>query len=406
MAIEAGSTSGQDVKSSTLSALRRSLMFVSLSFGILNFVLPIYGKEIGASAVQIGLLFSSFSLMLVVLRPLIGAGIDRYGRRWFFIIGLLLYGVSMVVFAFSSGITALLIARIAQGSASAVMWLAVNAIVADTAATEQRSSAFGSVSQTTNQGAIIGTFIGFTILFSQDLTRGWNLLFLFYAAACGLAAFLAWRSVPETHPTVIEKEQTSIMAGLNAILRSRSLLALMISGLVTGASSAMIAPIWMIYLQEKLHAGPEVVAWASLPGALVWAILPTRLGKLADRVGRKPLIILAMFVAAIVSFLMPQLSSLVPLALLWMIEAVCFSASDPSTQAMVTDLTVPEQRGRIFGIFAFAGGLGAVIGPLGGGWLYDTFSQAAPFYVNSLAMAASAALLWVMIAERPKQAKA
>jgi hypothetical protein len=37
------------------ATLNHTLLLVSLSFGILNFVLPIYGKQIGARAVEIGL---------------------------------------------------------------------------------------------------------------------------------------------------------------------------------------------------------------------------------------------------------------------------------------------------------------------------------------------------------------
>ena len=37
-----------------LKTLRRSIFLISLPFGILHFVLPIYGKEIGADAIQIG----------------------------------------------------------------------------------------------------------------------------------------------------------------------------------------------------------------------------------------------------------------------------------------------------------------------------------------------------------------
>jgi MFS family permease len=400
MAVEVKSAPAENSpQEAALSSLRRSLIWVSLSFGILNFVLPIYGKEIGASAVEIGMLFSAFSLMIVILRPLVGAGLDRYGRRWFYLLGLLLYGLAMLVFAFSRNVWTLLAARIVQGSGSAVLWLAVSAIVADTAQVDQRGSSFGSVSQVTNQGAIIGTFIGFAALSSLEIATGWSALFFFYAAACALAVYIAWRSVLETRPAAREKEKTRLSDGLRAVLRSRSLMGLMITGLVTGASAAMVAPIWMIYLQEKLNAGVDLIAWAALPGALVWAVLPTRLGKLADRFGRKPLILLSMFVAAGVSVLIPQMDSLVPLAVLWAIEAVCFAASQPSSEAMVTDLTEPEQRGRIFGIFAFIGGLGAVIGPIGGGWLYDTFSQAAPFYLNGVVMAASAGLLWLMLKE-------
>src|SRR5512142_1167758 len=166
------STANSSTENSTrtaghLATLNWTLLLVSLPFGILNFVLPIYGKQIGASAVEIGLLFSVFSLMTVLLRPLIGAGLDRYGRRWFFIAGLAAYGLAMLGFAFSAQVIGLVVARVLQGIASALLWLAINAIVADLAGAGERGSAFGNISQSSNQGGIIGTFIGFGVLFSM-----------------------------------------------------------------------------------------------------------------------------------------------------------------------------------------------------------------------------------------------
>ena len=85
-----------------LASLRQALFWISLPSGILSFVLPVYGSEIGAGALQIGLFFSIFFLMTVLLRPLVGAGLDRFGRRPFFIAGLLGYALSMFAFAYSS----------------------------------------------------------------------------------------------------------------------------------------------------------------------------------------------------------------------------------------------------------------------------------------------------------------
>jgi len=53
------------------SILQRPILLGSLAFGILGFVLPIYGKQLGASALEIGGLFSAFSIMTVLLRPLV-----------------------------------------------------------------------------------------------------------------------------------------------------------------------------------------------------------------------------------------------------------------------------------------------------------------------------------------------
>jgi hypothetical protein len=45
-----------------LSTVRRSVLLISLPFFILALVLPVQGKEIGASVLEIGLFFSAFSL--------------------------------------------------------------------------------------------------------------------------------------------------------------------------------------------------------------------------------------------------------------------------------------------------------------------------------------------------------
>jgi MFS transporter, DHA1 family, multidrug resistance protein len=380
-----------------LAALNQVLLLVSLPTGIISFVLPIYGKQLGASAVEIGLLFSVFSLTTLLLRPLVGIGLDRHGRHWFLVSGLAISGLAMIGFAFSTTLTDLVLTRILQGVASAFLVLAVSAIVADLAGEENRGSAFGSVSQSTNQGGLIGTFIGFTVLFSMSFETGWRLLFFLYAAAGLFSALIAWSRMPETRAALAEKEDTRLADGLRAILRSRALVALLVVGMVTSASGSMLSPIFIIYLQEKFNVAVNIIAWAFLPSALVWALLPTRLGRLSDRFGRKPLVVLAILVAALVSFFVPRFASLAALAVLWALEAVCFAASDPASQALTTDLTDTGQRGRIFGIFAFAVSLGAVIGPLAGGWLYDSIGQAAPFVINAVVLALCALALWVTL---------
>jgi len=126
----------------------------------------------------------------------------------------------------------------------------------------------------------------------------------------------------------------------------------------------------------------------------VWALLPSRLGALADRFGRKRLMVIGLIGGAAVSFLVPSLANWVMLALLWAVLAFFSAAGDPAEQALVADLTGADQRGRAYGIYALMGGLGATVGPLGGAWLYQTQGPAAPFYANGLILAACAVVLW------------
>jgi MFS family permease len=383
-------------RSTALRTLRRSVFYVSLPFFILSLLLPVYGREVGADVVEIGLFFSVFSFMTVLLRPLVGWALDRYGRRRFLLLGLAGYAMTMFSFAFIERVWGILLGRVLQGIASSLLWLSARAITADVSPGDERGLAFGSIAQASSQGSIVGTFIGFVLL-NAEISLGsgdhhlgnWTLLFGLYGLAGLVGLAMAWRKLPETH---VERERTS-----RHIVWSRPWILLLLVTLVTGASAAMISPILIVFLQDRLDVEIDVLSWAFLPSGLVWAILPRHLGRLADRFGRKPLMILGLAAAALTSFVIPHLASLVALAALWAWQALCYAAGDPAEQALVADLTGHEQRGRAYGLYALAADLGATIGPLGGAWLYQQQGARWPFYANGIVLALCAAVLWIWL---------
>jgi MFS family permease len=225
---------------------------------------------------------------------------------------------------------------------------------------------------------------------SAGFVEGWQLLFVGYGLVGLTAAIIAFRRLPETNPRSRRTEPSPIVW-------SRPMALLLLVTAVTGASAAMLAPIMMIFLQEQLSAELEMLALAYLPAALVLAFLPARLGSLADRFGRKTLMVAGMIVATLSSFLIPDLRSLVALAGLWAVQAISYAAGDPAEQALVADLTGGDQRGRAYGLYALAAGLGATVGPFIGGWLYEAVGPRGPFYANGAVLAASTVVLWALL---------
>lgn len=393
MAAVDGPTGGK-----TLRSLWQALFWVSFPFGILSFVLPIYGRELGATALQVGGFFSAFSLVPVVVRPFLGRILDRWGRRPFLLLGLGGYAAAMLVFSLADQIWLLMLARFIQGLGQAFLWLSALTVVADVAAAGGRGENFGVIDEATNRGAIIGTTLGMVVLLTLEndggagLSRVWGWLFLGYTIPAVLALWRAWRGVPETRPSRSES-----LAEARPV--STQLWALMGIVLITGASSAMVWPLLMIFLQDSLGAGTADLALAYLPAAIISAVLPSRTGHLADRFGRKGLMALGLIVGAVASALVPFLGSVLALAVLWAVESTGYAASIPAERAFVADIAGRDARGTSYGLYTFAYYLGAAIGPLAGGWLYDNISPASPFYLNSIVLVGGAVLVWRVLRE-------
>src|SRR3990172_8237760 len=131
--------------SKTFAALWRAVFLVSFPFGILAFVLPIYGRELGASALEVGAFVSAFSIVPVVVRPLLGRALDRWGRRPFLLAGLAGYLAAVLGFALADTVWMLTVARFLQGIGAAFLWLTAFTMVADLAASRGRGLNFGLI---------------------------------------------------------------------------------------------------------------------------------------------------------------------------------------------------------------------------------------------------------------------
>ncbi len=379
----------------SIKALHLPLLFWSLPFVFLMFGLPIYSKELGASALEIGGMFSIFTAMTLLLRPTVGWALDRFGRKYFFVSALAIYTIAMALFAFANSIAGLYLARLVQGVGSSFLWIAINTIVADLSSPAYRGRELGRVDEITARGGIIGVFAGFILISMLPEDTAWQVTFLGYTVMTAAGTLLAWKNLPETKPTAGPPTRRTQQL-------SPQLFKLMFIVFVTGASEALLAPIYLIFLQDKFTTNIGTLAWAFLPSGLVYAFLATRLGGFSDRFGRAAMIIVGLLGSGIISILLPNSPSLVWVAALYTLSAAIWGISEPAEAALVAELSGRELLGTGYGLHSLAGMLGATIGPLFGGWFYDTIGGAAPFYLNGITLIVSA--VWVAVFLRHRNA--
>ena len=376
------------------------VFFGSVAFVFLNFGLPIYAKSLGANAVEIGGMYTAFTLTMLLIRPVVGWALDRYGRRWFFTFAFLFYALAMYTFSGANSLGDFYLARFLQGIGASLMWVSARTIIADLTTTGDRGRQMGRLTSVSVQGGMLGGFYGFTLIGMLPIAEAWQIAFFGYAVAA-LAGFVIsiWR-VKETAST------TDIAAkDLPPIKLEPLLLRLLLIVTLSNFASALIEPIYLIYLQDKFDLSIWSLAFAFFPAGIVFAILPNYSGRWADRYGRAPLITTGIAMAGVVSLLLPWMPEIIWVAVVYTLFAAGWATASPAEDALLGDMTEESNRGRIFGYKEAAAGVGAAFGPLTGGVIYEYLAAELAFAVNGVLLIVTATLVWHWFGRRSAQAE-
>jgi DHA1 family tetracycline resistance protein-like MFS transporter len=162
----------------------------------------------------------------------------------------------------------------------------------------------------------------------------------------------------------------------------------------------IVIPILPLYAEEY---GPSPVVFGLLMASfsIMQFLAAPILGRLSDRIGRRPVLLVSLFGSAVGYVLFGIAGSLAMLFASRIIDGI--SGGNISTaQAVIADITAPEDRAKGMGIIGAAFGAGMVIGPALGG-VAANFDEKAPFYAVAILAAANFVLAWIRLPEsRPR----
>lgn len=396
---------------------------ISLGFGLIFPLFPVYVSTMGAGALEIGIIFSAFVLTRAIFSTTFGNLSDRIGRKRLILIGSSLYVVFAVLFTVPDSWTGLVLVRAFQGVASAMVWPVSEALVIDSTPPEERGAAMGKIVMSSNLGFVIGPFIGGGLVALARYTLGFSEMdsyrfpFYFTAILALFATILVWRYVtdakaPERVRTKLTIRQVLRPDGVDSAT-IRNLRVLYLNAAMEGFAFSSIGPLMALFLLDRFLLGGEsisiLVGIAMGLGALV--AFPS--GKLSDRVGRKKIFVIGGATAFIATMLIPTTWSLAVVVLLLAARSMAFQVASPALRAMQADLVPENMRGRLIGVLESMSGLGAVIGAPLGGLIYDRFFAAnlglpmgldgsvVPFAFSGLLGLAAIILVQRYVRERP-----
>src|ERR1700737_65685 len=113
-----------------------------LGIGLIFPIGPFYATAFGASAFDVGLLFTLFSVAQFLTIPILGALSDRYGRRPVLLIGIAGGVCGFPLVGMATSLTMLYVSRIVAGASSGNIG-AAQAYIADISTPRERTHSFG-----------------------------------------------------------------------------------------------------------------------------------------------------------------------------------------------------------------------------------------------------------------------
>ena len=363
-------------------------------------LLPLFAEQLGAGPELVGFIVAASTLTGVVMKLPAGVLSDRLGRRLFLWLGILVFAVAPLFYFVVTQLWQLALLRFFHGLATAIFTPVALAVVADLFPT-QRGETIGWYSALRQSGTLLGRTgggalidaVGFAAVFATCGVIGGVIVGLFFLSSVGKGRVetaderITWRQLWSglveiaRHPRIVA---SSLMQGLQMLADGALMAFLPLYGLVVGLTAT------------------EVGLLFGLQGIISIVARPT-MGRLSDRLGRSPLIVVGLLTCAAAFALLPVARTFLGLSAPALLFGFGGAVVASSTSAYVADLTRARSLGSAMGVFGMLMDVGHASGPLVGGALIAAFGYQPAFVIIAALLLAGAG--WFLAVERARISK-
>ena len=375
---------------------------VALGYGIVAPGIPAFARQFGVSTAAAASVISAFALMRIIGALPSGRLVDRLGERKMIAVGIAIVAASSALAGFSGSFAQLIVLRGVGGLGSAMFSVGAQTLLLRCVPSEQRGRASGLYTGGFLLGGISGPAIG-------GLVAAWSLRapFFIYGGMLLIPAAIAVIVLHDS-PRVAGDEAARaqrMLPGILASLRSRAYRAAASANLADGfAVMGVRSAIVPLFVRDVLH---ESATWTGIGFLVVAALNAATLlpgGRVADTLGRRPVIVAGCLVSGASMVMLALLPGMWGFLVALAVLGIGSGLLDVAPAAMIGDLLGGRtgtgkhgsngQGGTVVASFQMAGDIGTVSGPVAVGFLVDSVSYGAAFFLAAgvLGLAAVAGL--------------
>lgn len=347
-----------------------------LGMGIIIPFLPKYAEEMGATGVQVGLIFSGFSLTRFFFLPLVGKVSGKIGKKPLLLTGLFGYALISLGYIWADSFSELVFIRLLNGAIAAVVLPTSLAYIGEIAPKNKEGTVMGRFNMSIFMGFGIGPFMGGQLHkhFGYNMTFFVMGILTLFAFMCVLI-FLPWK---EGHDEA--KKNLSGKVSFREAFSSRVIIGIFIFRAINqfgrGATMAFIPILATTYFKISMEKVGIIISLQVLSVTFFQPFF----GKLADRYNRLYMILFGSTCFSVFLFALPHGMNFWGLLVLNLLMGVTASVSMPASAAMVVEEGRKYGMVSVMAILQMAMSFGNIFGPVICGQIYDLAGINYTFY--------------------------
>ena len=374
-------------------ALIGANVVIALGYGVVAPVLPQLARHFGVSISAATFVITAFAVMRLLAAPPAGLLIQRLGERRIYVAGVLIVALSTAACAFADTYWQLLMYRALGGIGSTMFFVSALGLMIRISPNDARGRVAGMFSGAFLVGSVAGPVVG-------SLTAGLGLdaPFVIYGGLLLVAAAVVLISLRNS-PLAAPASTDELSVTVRVALRHPAYRAALLSNFATGWSLfGLRFALVPLFVAEVLDHHPGVAGLALTAFAIGNVSVVMYSGRLSDRIGRRPLLIVGLVLAALTTAILGLGHSLP----LFLTEAVLAGAAsgiyNSPQQAAVADIIGKARGGPAIATFQMMSDFGSIVGSFGVGVLAQRLSYGWAFAISGLILLV-AAIGWIFAPE-------
>ncbi|HMM06908.1 MAG TPA: MFS transporter [Clostridiales bacterium] len=341
-------------------------LFITLGFQMLLPVLPVFSASIGGSDAWAGLVVGIFTISAVVMRPVSGRLLDKYGRRGVYLIGLIVFLLCVVAYNWTATIFALLMLRFIHGFGWGAASTASSTVASDIIPKSRLAEGMGYFGLTSTLAMAIAPALGLELLGAY----GFNTVF-YVSAGVVIICILISLPIKYHKPDALSQPSAALPSkpGIGAIIEKTAILPAIVIFFITMTYGSIVSFIALYANQRQVeNIGLFFTVYAA-------AVLISRpyFGRLTDKKGTRFAVIPGIFFVIIAMLLVSLANSLPVFLIAGFIYGIGFGATQPALQALSVSKAAPSRRGAANATFFLGFDLGIGAGSILWGIVAENF---------------------------------